>query len=63
MRSVSYPADVVIQIADRLCDMDWNLPGDEAMEIARDMVIDVTLAVDKLRAREAAELNQKEPHG
>lgn len=55
IRAVTYPADAVRALADRLCDMDWNLPPDEAMEAARDIVIDVTTAVDKLRAIEAAE--------
>lgn len=36
-------------------DLDWNLPGDEAHDIALDIVIDVTLAVDELRAEEADE--------
>jgi hypothetical protein len=51
-RTVTFPATMVAQVADRLCDLDWNLPGDEAQEIARDIVIDVTLAVDKLRKHE-----------
>jgi hypothetical protein len=55
VRTVTYPADMVEQVAGQLCDLDWNLPGDEADEIARNIVIDVTLAVDKLRAREASQ--------
>lgn len=49
----SYPVDMVQRIADQLCDRDWNLPQNEALEIARDIVIDVTIAVDKLRTKEA----------
>lgn len=51
-RIVTYPMDAVRELADRLCDMDYNLPGDEAQDIARDIVIDVTNAVDRLRAQE-----------
>lgn len=52
-RVITYPADAAQRVADRLCDLDWHLPQDEAREIARDIVIDVTEAVDKLRAQEA----------
>lgn len=52
-RRVTYPADVMQRVADRLGDIDWNLPGDEALEIAQEIVIDVTNAVDKLRRLEA----------
>lgn len=52
-RTITYPADALQRVADRLCDLDLSLPGDEAQEIARDIVIDVTMAVDKLRATEA----------
>lgn len=52
-RTIIYPADAAQRVADRLCDMDVHLPQDEARDIARDIVIDVTTAVDKLRAREA----------
>jgi hypothetical protein len=55
VRTITYPADEVRRLADRLMDRDWNLPDDEALELARDIVIDVTMAVDKLRANEARE--------
>lgn len=45
---IEFPADVRQAIADRLCDFDWNLPGDEALERAHDIVIDVTLGVHRL---------------
>lgn len=54
-RTITYPADAAQRLADQLQDRDWNLPGDEALELARDITIDITLAVDKLRAREATE--------
>lgn len=50
---ISYPNEAVQTVADRLMDRDYNLPGDEALEIARDIVIDVTRLVDQLRAIEA----------
>jgi hypothetical protein len=52
-RVITYPADAMQRVADRLCDLDWNLPQDEALEIAFEIVTDVTVAVDKLRAQEA----------
>jgi hypothetical protein len=52
-RTITYPEWMVQQVADRLCDLDWNLPGDEAREIAFEIVTDVTVAVDTLRAKEA----------
>lgn len=52
-RTVTYPAAAVREIADRLMDKDWNLPDDEALDEAREIVIDVTNAVDELRASEA----------
>jgi hypothetical protein len=52
-KTVTFPGQMVQVIADRLGDLDWNLPVDEAADIAREMVIDVTLAVDSLRASEA----------
>jgi hypothetical protein len=52
-RSVSFPADAVARVMDVLCDLDYGLPIEEAQELARDIVIDVTLAVDKLREVEA----------
>jgi hypothetical protein len=52
--TVTYPADAMQRIADRLCDIDPHLAPDEAREIAFDIVTDVTMAVDKLRAQEAA---------
>lgn len=51
---MTIPADALQRVADRLCDLDHDLPGDEAWEIACDIVIDVTMAVDKLRTKEAA---------
>lgn len=54
-RVTSYPADAAKRLANQLQDWDWNLPTDEAEERARDIVIDVTMAVDKLRAIEADE--------
>lgn len=54
-RTVTFPADMVTRVANELCDQNWTLPGDEAEVIARDIVIDVTLAVDKLRASEAGD--------
>lgn len=53
-RTTTFPNDAVRELADRLMDHDYNLPGDEAVEMARDIVIDVTLAVDRLRAQEAS---------
>jgi hypothetical protein len=50
---IAYPADAAMRLADRLCDLDPNLPFDEAQDLAIDMVIDITTAVDKLRAKEA----------
>jgi hypothetical protein len=52
-RTVTYPEWMVREVADRLCDLDMNLPGDEAREIAFEIVTDVTRAVDHLRAKEA----------
>lgn len=54
------PADAVREVANRLMDLDYNLPGDEAVEIAQGIVIDVTIAVDALRASEAAESGQED---
>lgn len=51
-RTVTYPAGAVQLVADRLQDFDWNVPHDEAMEFAENVVLDVTLAVDQLRASE-----------
>lgn len=51
----TYPLDAVQMVADRLCDLDYNLPMDDADQIATDIVIDVTIAVDRLRAMEAEE--------
>jgi hypothetical protein len=51
-RVITFPTDIVESIADRLCDLDKNLPFDEAESLATDIVIDVTMAVDKLRAKE-----------
>jgi hypothetical protein len=55
VRTVTYPLDAVQALADLLCDWDYNLPGDEAYERATHVVIDVTSAVDRLRALEAEE--------
>lgn len=55
IRTITFPNAAVVDVANRLCDLDYNLPGDEAEDIARDIVINVTMAVDKLRAREAME--------
>jgi hypothetical protein len=52
-RTVTYPAEQVQEIADLFCDFDRTMPYDEAMRAARDIVIGVTMAVDKLRAKEA----------
>jgi hypothetical protein len=48
----TFPLHAVRNLADRLMDLDHNLPDDEAVDIARDMVIDVTMAVDRLRREE-----------
>jgi hypothetical protein len=58
----SYPSDAVNVVADRLCDLSYNLPYDEAEDIARDLVIDVTIMVDKLRAAEALAVVQGDKH-
>jgi hypothetical protein len=50
----TYPLDAVRRLADHLCDLNYNLPQDEAFELATDLVIDVTLSVDRLRASERA---------
>lgn len=52
-RTITFPMQAVEDVANWLCDRDWNLPVDEAHALARDLVIDVTLAVDNLRASEA----------
>lgn len=54
-RIVTYPADAVQRIADRLQEMDWNLRRHDAEDYALDIVVEVTAAVDKLRAQEAGE--------
>jgi hypothetical protein len=52
IHTITYPADAQQRVADLLCDWDYNLPADEAMERAFDIVIDVTAAIDKLRGQE-----------
>lgn len=54
-RTITYPADAVQRIADRLQDLDYNLPRRPAEDYALDIVLEVTEAVDKLRAQEAAQ--------
>lgn len=54
-RIVTYPLDAVKELADKLQEDDWSLPRSEAVEKARWIVIDVTRAVDRLRAMEAEE--------
>lgn len=54
-RTVTFPASASQRVADQLCDWDPNLPGDEAAQRAQDLTIEVTEAVDKLRAQEVAE--------
>lgn len=54
-RTITFPANAVDTLADRLQDENWHLDGDDARELAQDIVIDVTEAVDKLRAIEANE--------
>lgn len=53
--TTTYPLDATRRLAEQLMDEDWSLTVAEAMEKARDIVIDVTIAVDKLRAIEAEE--------
>lgn len=62
-RVITYPRESVEMVADRLSDLDWNLPGDEAQAIAFDIVTEVTMAVDKLRASEANAPGEKEETG
>ena len=54
-RVITYPADACQRLADRLMDMDTGMYPEEAYEIAFDITIDITQAVDKLREIEANE--------
>lgn len=51
----TYPMDAVRDLADKLQEANWSLSRDDAMEQARWIVIDITIAVDKLRKLEANE--------
>lgn len=51
-RVTTYPADALQRVADMLMDWDYNLDSFEAQDRATEIVIDVTCAVDKLRAQE-----------
>lgn len=55
-RTITFPAGAVRMVADRLMDFDWNVPDGEALEIAENVVIDVTRAVDELRTEEGVDL-------
>lgn len=55
-RTITYPADAMQRVADRLQDWDpAGLGGDEARERAFEITTKITEAVDKLRAIEARE--------
>lgn len=54
-RTITFPAQVVTFVADRLMDLDHFMERDDAIREAFDIVIEVTEAVDKLRAIEARE--------
>lgn len=52
-RTVTYPGDIVQHVAEVLCDIDGAMDWDTALAEAFSIVIDVTMAVDKLRQSEA----------
>lgn len=54
-RVITFPADAAQRVADRLQDENWHMDGDTAADVAQEIVIDVTEAVDKLREMEAEE--------
>lgn len=61
-RVISYPADAQRRVADRLMDENPMLDGDEAMDLAFDLTIEITEAVDKLRAIEADEAEPEQAY-
>lgn len=55
VRTVSYPADALKRVGDRLQDDFPHLDNDEVATLAFDLTIEVVEGVDRLRAREAYE--------
>lgn len=54
-RVITFPADAAQRVADRLQDENWHLDGDDARDVAQEITIEITEAVDKLREMEADE--------
>jgi hypothetical protein len=52
-RTAIYPAAAVDDVRDRLMDVNPHLPEDEAAEIALDIVIDGTRAVERIQVSDA----------
>lgn len=55
IRNITYPADALQRVVERLQDEFPNLPGEDAQRLGFDLTIEVVNGTDRLRAIEAAE--------